>query len=130
MAFAMQVAAKQRALEDCPHVSDEASASLSEASAPPMKLIKIGAGDKQFEIGQETVMFRHDVDRGHSRCIIMERLAHAHQYNISQSFTSRIQVVDNPQQLTNNLAGPQMANEPHLTCSAKDAAHGTTNLST
>ena len=60
MAFAMQVAAKQRALADCPHITDEASESLSEASAPPMKLVKIGASDKVFEIGQETVMFRHD----------------------------------------------------------------------
>ena len=60
LAFAMQVAAKQRALTDCPHISDEAKAALSEASAPPMKLVKIGAEGKQFEIGQETVMFRHE----------------------------------------------------------------------
>ena len=37
MAFAMQVAAQQRALEDCPHVSEEASSSLSESSAPPTR---------------------------------------------------------------------------------------------
>jgi acetyl-CoA decarbonylase/synthase, CODH/ACS complex subunit gamma len=60
MAFAMQVAAKQRALTDCPHVSEEGKSALSEASAPPMKLVKIGAGDKVYEIGQETVMFRHE----------------------------------------------------------------------
>ena len=60
MAFAMQVAAKQRALEDCPHVSDEASASLSESSAPPMRLIKLGSEERKFEFGQETVMFRHE----------------------------------------------------------------------
>lgn len=60
MAFAMQVAAKQRSLTDCPHISDEASETLSEASAPPMKLVKIGSGDKEFELGQETVMFRHE----------------------------------------------------------------------
>jgi acetyl-CoA decarbonylase/synthase complex subunit gamma len=60
MAFAMQVAAKQRALTDCPHVTEEAKAGLSEASAPPMRLVKIGANGKSFEIGQETVMFRHE----------------------------------------------------------------------
>ena len=60
MAFAMQVASKQRALVDCPHVTEEASASLAEATAPPMKLVKIGADGKQFEFGQETVMFRHE----------------------------------------------------------------------
>ena len=60
MAFAMQVAAKQRTLEDCPHISEEASSSLSESSAPPMKLIKLGSDERTFEFGQETVMFRHE----------------------------------------------------------------------
>lgn len=60
MAFAMQVAAKQKALTDCPHLSGDAEQALSEASAPPMKLIKIGPEGKQFELGQETVMFRHE----------------------------------------------------------------------
>ena len=48
MAFAMQVAAKQRALTDCPHVSEEGKAALSDASAPPIRLIKIGANGKSF----------------------------------------------------------------------------------
>lgn len=60
MAFAMQVAAKRKALTECPHISAEAKSDLSEASAPPMKLIKVGTGDKTFEFGQETVMFRHE----------------------------------------------------------------------
>jgi len=73
MAFAMQVAAKQKALTDCPHLSEEAKAALSEASAPPMKLVKIGAEGKQFEIGQETVMFRHD-EKFHRPCGIAVRI--------------------------------------------------------
>ncbi len=60
MAFAMQVAAKQKALTDCPHISGDAEQALSEASAPPMKLVKIGTGANEFQIGQETVMFRHE----------------------------------------------------------------------
>ena len=60
MAFAMQVAAKQKALSDCPHVSDDAKSDLADASAPPMKLVTIGAGDRKFVLGQETVMFRHE----------------------------------------------------------------------
>jgi len=61
MAFAMQVAAKQKALSDCPHLSEEAKAEFSEASAPPMKLVHIGAeGEGRVELGQETVMFRHE----------------------------------------------------------------------
>ncbi len=60
MAFAMQVAAQQKALTDCPHVSDEAQAEFADSSSPPIKLVKIGIGEKEFEFGQETVMFRHE----------------------------------------------------------------------
>lgn len=74
MAFAMQVAAKQRALTDCPHLKEDAKASLSEASAPPMKLVKIGANGKTFEIGQETVMFRHE-EKFHRSTGIAVRIA-------------------------------------------------------
>ena len=67
MAFAMQVAAKRKALTDCPHISAEAKSDLSEASAPPMKLITVGTGDKSFVFGQETVMFRHE-EKFHQPC--------------------------------------------------------------
>ncbi len=73
MAFAMQVAAKQKALTDCPQVSEESKAALSEASTPPMKLIKIGKEGNQFEIGQETVMFRHE-EKFHRACGIAVRI--------------------------------------------------------
>ena len=46
MAFAMQVAAKQRALADCPHISEDGQTALSEASAPPMRLVKIGSAER------------------------------------------------------------------------------------
>ena len=59
MAFAMQLAAKQISLEQCPYVSEEAKAKLDEASAPPMRQVKIGKSDAQLVIGQETVLFRH-----------------------------------------------------------------------
>ena len=73
MAFAMQVAAKQRSLSDCPHISDDATSALSEASAPPMKLVKVGPEGKQREFGQETVMFRHE-EKFHRPCGIAIRI--------------------------------------------------------
>jgi len=61
LAFAMQVAAKQKALTDCPHLSDDAKDAFADASAPPMKLVHIGPeGPARVTIGQETVMFRHE----------------------------------------------------------------------
>jgi acetyl-CoA decarbonylase/synthase complex subunit gamma len=73
MAFAMQVAAKQKALTDCPHVSDNAKSELADASAPPMKLVTIGVDAKKFTFGQETVMFRHE-ERFHNPTGIAVRI--------------------------------------------------------
>ncbi len=56
MAFCMKVAQGALPLDKCPHMSAEAIAKLSEATAPPMKTITVG--DHKF--GGETVMFRHD----------------------------------------------------------------------
>ncbi|MCJ7543556.1 MAG: acetyl-CoA decarbonylase/synthase complex subunit gamma [Phycisphaerae bacterium] len=60
LAFAMKVAAGQAGLSECPRLSEEARAELSEASAPPQRLVKIGPEQKLIEVGQETVLFRHD----------------------------------------------------------------------
>ncbi len=59
LAFAMQIAAKKAELSKCPHVSEEAKQALESASRPPIKLITIGAGENKLEVGNETVMFRH-----------------------------------------------------------------------
>ena len=60
LAFAMQLAQKKADLKECPDVSEEAKSKLGEASAPPIKLVTIGNGDKQVKIGEENVLFRHD----------------------------------------------------------------------
>jgi acetyl-CoA decarbonylase/synthase complex subunit gamma len=60
LAFAMKLAAKQVELDACPHVSDEAKEALSAASAPPIRLVKFGTADREFQVGNETVMFRHE----------------------------------------------------------------------
>jgi acetyl-CoA decarbonylase/synthase complex subunit gamma len=60
LAFAMQLAQKRASLEECPDVSEEAKQALSAASAPPMRLVKFGSGDNQVQVGQETVLFRHE----------------------------------------------------------------------
>jgi len=60
LAFAMKLAAKQASLDDCPHVSEEAKEALSAAAAPPIRLVKVGTGEHEFQVGNETVMFRHE----------------------------------------------------------------------
>lgn len=60
LAFAMKLAAKQVELEDCPHVSDETKEKLAAAAAPPIRLIELHGTNGKFEVGNETVLFRHE----------------------------------------------------------------------
>ena len=60
LAFAMQIAAKKVELGKCPHVSEEAKKALESASRPPIRLVTIGTGEHKLELGNETVMFRHE----------------------------------------------------------------------
>lgn len=59
MAFAMKLAQKKAELGECPHAAEEAKSALGAASEPPVRLVRIG-GANPLEIGNETVMFRHD----------------------------------------------------------------------
>ena len=60
MAFSMKVAQGAMDISACPHMSEDALAQLSEATAPPMKTIKIGTGEHEYSLGGETVLYRHE----------------------------------------------------------------------
>ena len=60
LAFAMALAQKKTSLDKCPHITAAAKEALESASQPPIKLVTIGVGAKKIEIGNETVMYRHE----------------------------------------------------------------------
>ncbi len=60
LAFAMNLAAGKAELSSCPYISEEVKTQLAEASAPPIRPVTIGVGDKALTVGGETVMFRHE----------------------------------------------------------------------
>jgi len=60
LAFAMALASGKASLDQCPHVSQAAKEALDAASAPPIALVKIGTGSRELQLGNETVLFRHD----------------------------------------------------------------------
>ena len=60
LAFAMALAKKTVSIDKCPFLSEEAKVVLESSSLPPVKLITIGEGESKLEIGNETVMFRHE----------------------------------------------------------------------
>jgi len=60
LAFAMKVAAGQVEIGECPYVSDEVKEQIGEASAPPIRALKLGSGDDAMSIGGETCLYRHE----------------------------------------------------------------------
>ncbi len=60
LAFAMSLATGKAELSACPYISEEVKAKLVEASAPPIRPVTIGVGDRALKVGGETVMFRHE----------------------------------------------------------------------
>ncbi|MGQ9668216.1 MAG: (Fe-S)-binding protein, partial [Anaerolineae bacterium] len=59
LAFAMKLAAKQAELSACPYVSEEAKQALAAAAAPPIRLVTLG-NERNFAVGNETVLVRHE----------------------------------------------------------------------
>lgn len=59
LAFAMKLAAKKASLSECPYASEETKQILGAASEPPVKGIEFGK-NKEFKIGEETVLYRHE----------------------------------------------------------------------
>jgi acetyl-CoA decarbonylase/synthase complex subunit gamma len=60
LAFAMKLAAGRESLEKCADASPEARAALGAASAPPIRGVTIGRGERAVTVGEETVFFRHE----------------------------------------------------------------------
>ncbi|MGB8953282.1 MAG: acetyl-CoA decarbonylase/synthase complex subunit gamma [Candidatus Aminicenantales bacterium] len=71
MAFAMKLAQKKAELSECPHASEEAKERLGAASEPPIRLVRIG-GTPALEVGNETVMFRHEKTFFHQTGIALQ----------------------------------------------------------
>ncbi|MFH0827426.1 MAG: acetyl-CoA decarbonylase/synthase complex subunit gamma [Candidatus Omnitrophota bacterium] len=67
LAFAMQLAKKAVTIDKCPHLSEEAKKVLEVSAQAPIKLISIGTQEGKLEIGNETVMFRHE-EKFHRPC--------------------------------------------------------------
>jgi acetyl-CoA decarbonylase/synthase, CODH/ACS complex subunit gamma len=72
LAFSVALAASKTSLDKCPHVSEAAKETLGGASAPPIKLVKVGKGGYERQLGDEVVLFRHDKAFYHPTCIAVE----------------------------------------------------------
>jgi acetyl-CoA decarbonylase/synthase complex subunit gamma len=60
LAFAMALANNKAKVEDCPYITEDGKRTLAASSAPPIRLVKVGAGRNSLEIGDETEIYRHE----------------------------------------------------------------------
>lgn len=60
LAFAMAMANGKASLDMCPHATEAAKETLGAATAPPVRTVKVGVGEREIVMGDETVLYRHD----------------------------------------------------------------------
>ena len=60
LTFAMKLAGGKADLDLCPYLDDHAKSVLGATTRPPIRLIRLGVGERSFAIGEESVLYRHE----------------------------------------------------------------------
>src|SRR5512145_517587 len=60
LTFAMKLAGGKADVDLCPYLDENAKAVLGATTRPPIRLVKIGVGVRNFKVGEETVLYRHE----------------------------------------------------------------------
>jgi len=60
LTFAMKLAGGKADVDLCPYLSDEAKATLGATTRPPIRLVRVGVGERFFKVGEEFVLYRHE----------------------------------------------------------------------
>jgi acetyl-CoA decarbonylase/synthase, CODH/ACS complex subunit gamma len=60
LTFAMKLAGGKADVELCPYLDDNAKSVLGATTRPPIRLVKIGVGERSFAVGEEFVFYRHE----------------------------------------------------------------------
>lgn len=105
LAFAMQLAKKAVSIDKCPYLSSDAKNTLESQALPPIKLVTIGKGENKLEIGNESVLFRHE-EKFHRPCgigFVIEDSLSAEQIKQSMNKINALQFERVGQHLSVNL---------------------------
>lgn len=70
LTFAMKLAGGKADVDLCPYLDEQAKAVLGATTRPPIRLVKIGVGVRNFKVGEETVLYRHEKTFSHPPGII------------------------------------------------------------
>jgi len=60
LTFAMKLAGGKTDVDLCPYLDEQTKSVLGATTRPPIRLVKIGVGVRNFKVGEETVLYRHE----------------------------------------------------------------------
>jgi acetyl-CoA decarbonylase/synthase complex subunit gamma len=60
LTFAMKLAGGKADVGLCPYLDDAAKAVLGATTRPPIRLVRLGVGERSFAVGEEFVLYRHE----------------------------------------------------------------------
>jgi acetyl-CoA decarbonylase/synthase, CODH/ACS complex subunit gamma len=60
LTFAMKLASGKADVDLCPYLDEQAKSVLCATTRPPIRLVKVGVGERSFAVGEEFVLYRHD----------------------------------------------------------------------
>jgi len=60
LTFAMKLAGGKADIDLCPYLDEQAKLVLGATTRPPIRLVKIGVGERSFAVGDEFVLYRHE----------------------------------------------------------------------
>jgi acetyl-CoA decarbonylase/synthase complex subunit gamma len=89
LTFAMKLAGGKADVDLCPYLDDAAKALLGATTRPPIRLVKLGIGERSFAIGEEFVLYRHEKTFYHPPGIIF-RITDTHTSDDIPVVTTRV----------------------------------------
>ena len=72
LTFAMKLAGGKTDVDLCPYLDEEAKSILGATTRPPIRLVKMGIGERSFAVGEEFVLYRHEKTFYHPPGIIFK----------------------------------------------------------
>ncbi len=70
LTFAMKLASGKADIELCPYLDETAKSVLGASTRPPIRLVKVGVGERSFRVGDEFVFYRHEKTFYHQPAIL------------------------------------------------------------
>jgi acetyl-CoA decarbonylase/synthase complex subunit gamma len=70
LTFAMKLAGGKADVDLCPYLDEQAKSVLGTTTRPPIRLVKVGVGERFFKVGEETVLYRHEKTFYHAPGIV------------------------------------------------------------